>query len=134
MNARLQLSAKQHPMQVFILSSDLMTSSRLANPPADVAPFTACMSSSALLDKVVAAADRQTVVLIDLATAGLEIAALVAQLRAMEPSPAAIIAFGPHVQEARLQAARDAGCDAVLTRGQVSRDLDEILAQLESEE
>ncbi|MBX3420226.1 MAG: hypothetical protein KF752_01585 [Pirellulaceae bacterium] len=34
--------------------------------------------------------------------------------------PVHMVAFGPHVQEARLQAAADAGCNSVLTRGQLS--------------
>jgi DNA-binding NarL/FixJ family response regulator len=38
-----------------------------------------------------------------------------------------IIALGPHVDEERLQSARDAGCDLVLPRGQFVRELSQIL-------
>lgn len=37
------------------------------------------------------------------------------------------IAFGPHVQEQRLQAAREAGCEQVLSRGQFDSQLDRLL-------
>lgn len=39
------------------------------------------------------------------------------------------VAFGPHVQEARLQAAAAAGCDPVLSRGQLNARLDLFLAE-----
>lgn len=58
----------------------------------------------------------QTVIL-DLGMPGLDVASIVAQLRADQPA-VQIVAFGPHVQEARLQEAQSAGCDLVLTRGQ----------------
>ena len=51
---------------------------------------------------------------VDLEFPGLDIAALVAGLPA-ENRPT-VIAFGPHVQVARLKAARDAGCDEVVPR------------------
>ena len=42
---------------------------------------------------------------------------------------ATINAFGPHVQEARLQAAEQANCDQVLTRGQFNRNTTELVRQ-----
>ena len=38
-----------------------------------------------------------------------------------------IVAFGPHRRERVLSEAREAGCDLVITNGQLSRDLREIL-------
>ena len=38
------------------------------------------------------------------------------------------IAYAPHVHEARLQAARDAGCDHVISRGQFHKGFGELLA------
>lgn len=38
----------------------------------------------------------------------------------------AIIAFAPHLHHARLEAARTAGCDRVLTRGQLHRELPQL--------
>lgn len=49
---------------------------------------------------------------------------------AREKSPGmSLVAFGPHVQEERLAAARDAGCDLVLSRGQFQAQLDELLTR-----
>jgi len=57
------------------------------------------------------------IVVVNLETHGLEIAALVSELSQQPNAPRAVIAFGPHVHEQRLQAARDAGCTEVLSRG-----------------
>jgi CheY-like chemotaxis protein len=82
----------------------------------------AAMSLAALLEK---AAGRR-LVLLDLASPGVDPAQLVPRLRSMHAN-IAIVAFGPHVHEARLLAAREAGCDEVVTRGQFHRQLAEIL-------
>lgn len=42
---------------------------------------------------------------------------------------APIVAFGPHVHEATLQAAAEAGCAQVLTRGQFHRDMVAVLGE-----
>lgn len=68
-------------------------------------------------------------VAVDLTTPGLKIAALVETLRGLAEPPSAIVAFGPHVQNVRLDAARAAGCDAVLTRGQFHSQLESILRE-----
>ncbi|QDT56120.1 hypothetical protein Pan44_41710 [Caulifigura coniformis] len=57
-------------------------------------------------------------VVVDVESAGLDLPALVASL-GDEPR-ARVVAFGPHVHTAKLDAAREAGCDAILTRGQIS--------------
>jgi CheY-like chemotaxis protein len=57
-------------------------------------------------------------VVIDLETPGVDIADLVVAIRPQ--GDLRVVAFGPHVHAARLEAARAAGCDAVLSRGQVS--------------
>ncbi len=49
-------------------------------------------------------------VAIDLTTPGLKIAEIATALRSLAEPPAAILAFGPHVQSVRLDAARAAGC------------------------
>jgi len=57
-------------------------------------------------------------VVVDVESSGLNLAALIASL-GEEPRPR-VVAFGPHVHTAKLDAAHEAGCDAVLTRGQIS--------------
>jgi hypothetical protein len=64
-------------------------------------------------------------VFVDLAEAGLPLASFIAGLPvAGRP---VVIAFGSHVATARLQAAREAGCDAVLPRSRFSAELPELL-------
>lgn len=55
-----------------------------------------------------------------------EIAELVPQLRSIYPG-AQVAAFGPHVQEGLLHAATEAGCDQVLTRGQLNAQIDRLI-------
>jgi CheY-like chemotaxis protein len=57
-------------------------------------------------------------IVIDLESPGLNLAALLGSLPA-DRRPK-VIAFGPHVQKERLESARAAGCDEVLSRGQIS--------------
>jgi hypothetical protein len=55
---------------------------------------------------------------LDLETPGLDVAGVIAALPGVNRPR--VVAFGPHVHTAKLEAARAAGCDAVLTRGQIS--------------
>jgi hypothetical protein len=55
-------------------------------------------------------------VVLDLETPGVDPAAWVTALP--PESRPTVVAFGPHVHKVKLDAARDAGCDAVFTRGQ----------------
>lgn len=83
-------------------------------------------SPAALLERMAQA--RPGLVAIDLNLPGLVPGELVASLRAAPAPPTTILAFGPHVHEARLAAAAAAGCDPVLARGQFFARLDELLA------
>ncbi len=57
----------------------------------------------------------------------LKVEAIVDCVRKGRETAPAIIAFGPHVHENLLAAARAAGCDDVLSRGQFFGQLDAIL-------
>jgi DNA-binding NarL/FixJ family response regulator len=57
-------------------------------------------------------------VIIDLHTAGAGVAGLLAGLREACPTMPHTIAYGSHVNKELLDAAREAGCDRVLPRGQ----------------
>jgi CheY-like chemotaxis protein len=70
------------------------------------------------------------IVLIDLMSKPLDVAALVAQLKSLPQAKLVIIAFGPHVHESLLAAAEQAGCDEVLSRGQFFGQLDATLERL----
>ena len=67
-------------------------------------------------------------VIADLGCSGLELAPLIAALPS-DPRPP-MIAFDSHVNTARIQAARDAGCDEVLPRSRFSAELPELLKRL----
>src|SRR4051812_13397543 len=79
---------------------------------------------AALSDKI--SADCR-LALIDLSLDRLNLPASVTAIRAGAPS-AQIIAYGPHVDEAALADAKEAGCDQVLTRGQFHKQYADLLA------
>ena len=81
---------------------------------------------AALADKV--AADCR-LALIDLSLDRLNLPAAVSAIKAGAPA-AQVIAFGPHVDEAALADAKEAGCDQVLTRGQFNKQYAELLASV----
>jgi CheY-like chemotaxis protein len=80
-------------------------------------------------DRLVDEADANPAVLVvlDLETPNLDVAEVVARLHDRFTPPKRIVAFGPHVHRERLEAARKAGCDEVLSRGQFSAGMDEII-------
>ncbi len=73
-------------------------------------------------------AGETTACIIDLSSVAVdEMQNVVDSLRARFPH-AQVVAFGPHVQEQRLQSAHGAGCDQVLTRGQLNKQIDQLMA------
>lgn len=66
-------------------------------------------------------------VLLDLATPNLDPHDLVPKLRAA--TVPAVVAFGPHVHEQRLRNAAEAGCDEVLTQGQLHGQVETVIAR-----
>lgn len=68
---------------------------------------------------------------IDLTAPIADLGALVEGLRSAAPR-VTLLAYGPHVHEARLQAARDAGCEHVISRGQFHKQFGEYLARYAS--
>jgi hypothetical protein len=57
-----------------------------------------------------------------------DIASLVPQLRAQFGDGCQLVAFAPHVHVDRIKAARQAGCDRVITRGQLQEVAEELMA------
>jgi len=115
-------------MPSFLLSGDLTFPSQVTGLARQLGlELELAMSVPALLDK--AGVGGVKAVILDLTTAGLDPIDLVPRLRALPQPPREILAFGPHVQEARLEAARQAGCDLVLTRGQFHARMGDVLAQ-----
>lgn len=112
-------------MNALLLTRDLMFSSQLTGAAMQVG---ARLTTIGEVEAVVRHAAEQPGVLVflDLATPGIDVASTVAQLREQAPRAGAIIAFGPHVHAERLAAAREAGCDEVLSRGGLHRQMREI--------
>jgi hypothetical protein len=113
-------------MPVILLSADLATSSKVSGAAARQAiPFSVAMTVDRL--SALAASAPGPLVLLDLTFANLSVAEVVAEMRALANPPQAIVAFGPHVHEAKLAEAAEAGCDQVMSRGQFYANVDEIL-------
>lgn len=112
-------------MAVILLTTDLMTSSRVEGAAArtGIELLTAGSAENAL-DRVEPTGSN--LVLVDLATIGGDPREIVERLRGTGEG-AAVVAFGPHVHKERLDAARAAGCDRVLTRGQFFAEVDAVL-------
>jgi CheY-like chemotaxis protein len=107
-----------------VLSDDLLDASRVIGEGRPVGlQLIQCKDQSALL----AAAEREPVVaILDLHNPGLDVVPVVADLKAKHVR---VIAFGSHVDVARLKAARQAGCDEVLPRSAFFEGLAAKLAQ-----
>ncbi len=115
-------------MNVLLITADLMTSSKVSGTCAAVGVTLSTAADVASAERA-SSGTRFDLAILDLATRGLDVGAAVVRLRAIDCPPARIIAFGPHVHEQLLQAARDAGCDAVYARGEFYARLGTILAQ-----
>lgn len=67
-------------------------------------------------------------VILDLQNPGLDLPALLAELRAICAPMPRVVGYGSHVEAELLRAAREAGCDPVLPRSKFVKDLDRDLA------
>jgi DNA-binding NarL/FixJ family response regulator len=109
---------------VAVLSGDLFLFSRLEGAAkAKGYAVVQCGDKTALL---AAANNDVRFVLIDLKTPAIDLAELVPAVRKAADTPPRVIAYGPHVHAAAIQVAQAAGCDQVLTQGQLHRDLNQL--------
>jgi len=115
-------------MKLLLVSGDLILSARVegAARSCGLEMITGASESRAneLCD------DSYKLVLIDLRCPGLDISSLVESLQKKSSTDLPIVACGPHVHEQRLEAARQAGCDVVVTRGQFEHDAESIFQRL----
>ena len=107
-------------MAAFYLTNDLFFSSRVTGIAQRLGLDLRVASS---LDKL--PADCR-LVLLDLTLPSLDVVATVKAVKDKQPA-ARVIAYGPHVQDALLQAAHAGGCDEVLSRGQYDREIERVL-------
>jgi len=80
-----------------------------------------------LLEKTLAG--NVQLVLLDLSLPGLDTKTVVDQLRQGAVETPTIVAYAPHVHATKLAAAREAGCDEVLTRGQFHAQIEQLLSR-----
>ena len=115
-------------MNAVLLSHDLATASRVEGAALRVGiALRVAASPNVVVEECGARAVM--LVLIDLSAPAVEIATFVEQLNQLPQRPA-IVAFGPHVHGALLNAATAAGCDEVVSRGQFFSQLDQILMRV----
>ncbi len=113
-------------MNFVLLCRDLMLSSRVEGAARNLGFSVRCVSDAT---SAIAAIDHSEgqLVFVDLQLPNLDLDALVEEVRNIRGTAVRIVACGPHVHEQRLNAARQAGCDQVVTRGQFERDSSTIL-------
>ena len=111
-------------MQLGLVSTDLMLVARLSG----VGPWLGLELSPVGSAEGALAWERGeiAVVALDLRALGPGVVEFVGQWQAANAAPP-LVAFGPHVHEDLLDAARQAGCAAAVTRGQFARDAERIL-------
>lgn len=114
-------------MNVLLVSGDLLIGSQVAGAAERVG---ASLQTARDRDRAVEICQHEPIdlVLVDLSTDPLDIGSLVPALRDLAAPPARILAFGPHVHESKLQAAREAGCEEVFSRGELHAKIEQILS------
>src|SRR5437867_11329246 len=109
---------------ILFLSADLMFSSRVLGAAKPLGLQVQLVADPSRLPRKLDA--DCPLVIVDLALDKLDLPAVVATVRSSAPQ-ARMLAFGAHVDEAALAAAKDAGCDLVLSRGQFHKQYVELL-------
>ena len=119
-------------MKLVLLSNDLMISSLVAGVAGQL-ELTVSTATTQAGGLEAATNEEAHVLVVDLRLPGLGISELLASIRQERTNPIPTVAFGPHVHEANLAKAREAGCDVVATRGQFDREAKQIIGSLLSE-
>ncbi len=113
-------------MSAILLSNELMLSSQVLGAGRAIGlPVVLAASGAALAEKL---SPECRLLMVELSLPGIDVAEVV-RLRNEHAPQAAIVAFGPHVDEHTLAAAQAAGADLVLSRGQFHRQYAELLRQ-----
>ena len=113
-------------MAGLLVTSDLMFASRIT---AAAKPLGAEIRVAKAADAAAIASEQLfNLIMVDLVQVKpASLPALVDELKRSVPPPH-IVAYGPHVDEATLESAKDAGCDEVLTRGQFHQRMGDLIA------
>ena len=117
-------------MQCVFLCADLMFASRVLGAAKSLGVSLKIVPVATDLGRSLS--DQCQLIIVDLMMPGLDLTQAVTSAQQQSPS-ARIVAFGPHVDEAALAAARSAGCD-VLTRGQFQQNYMALLQSLKDQQ
>jgi hypothetical protein len=115
-------------VNVLYLTSDLLFSSRVASVARQCGANLVVVGSLDRLREMLAAGPSSGVI-IDLEHREADPAAIATMVGEVTPGPT-VIAYGPHVKEQLLAAARDNGFDTVLSRGQFDQRMGPLLQSL----
>ena len=107
---------------ILLLSSDLMFQSRISSAARAAGKECVVDRSAAKLVERVTEPNTVSLVLVDLTLRTVNLAQEIPLLH-QSFSNCKIMAYGPHVDVERLTLAEKSGADAVVTRGQMDRDL-----------
>ena len=113
-------------MSVVLLTGDLAVISRVAGA-AETANAPVYAASTAAQAVLHCHRERSQLLIIDLSTPELDVKKLIETLTELKDYAPRVVAFGPHVHQEKLAAAREAGCDKVISRGQFFSQLDAIV-------
>jgi hypothetical protein len=114
-------------MDILLVSGDLTTTSSVTGAAQrQNLSLAVAMHVDGMIDTL--KSDPAKLVILDMGSVPDEPATIVARLRDLYTPPTRLVAFGPHVHQDRLDAARAAGFDQVLSRGAFFSQMDEIVA------
>ena len=108
-----------------IMSNDFFFGSRLCEAVKDHG-HQVTIATTLDASTVATAESSWQLVLFDLTLQAITIEEIAAWRKKLTPTPA-LVAFGPHVRTGQLGRAKEAGCDLVLTRGQLDQQLQLVL-------
>jgi AmiR/NasT family two-component response regulator len=114
-------------MQVVLVANDLAVISRVDAAAARIGAKVSSIASDAAQIAERSKELKADIIVIDLSTS-IDVKSLIEQVRVTTTNSPRLVAFGPHVHLERLEAAKEAGCDAVLSRGQFLSQIDAILS------
>ena len=113
-------------MSIVFLTNDLMFSSQATSIAQQQGRELAVVADvNQVTDRV--STGGISLVIVDLNMPGLDIEDAVEAIRRGSEEKVLILAYASHVHEAKLDAARSAGCDEVISRGQFSREMSQRL-------
>ena len=114
-------------MACLYITTDLFFSSRVTSLARDRQLEVRVVPTVAAAGQLLAEGDFQVAIL-DLTAIKSDLAAAVSQLKQTAPD-LHVIAYGPHVDEALLSSAQQAGCDDVMPRSRFDQEIVSLLAE-----